>query len=163
MAEPVPPTAAAGQGDAPSLAINAQYVKDLSFENPRAPQVLGQGAGPPQVQVKVNVSARQIGEKLYESVLEINAEAKAGAETAFVVELSYGGLFTITGLTPEQLRPVLLIEGPRLLFPFAREIIATATQNGGFPPLLINPVDFLALYRQQAGPQAGATPPPPSA
>ena len=171
MADPASPTSASPSGappagaggapqDGPSLAVNAQYIKDFSFENPRAPQILGMLNQAPQVQVRVNVGARQIGEKFYEVVLDINSEAKIEAETAFVVELSYAGLFTVSGLPPDQLRPVLLIEGPRLLFPFAREIIATATRHGGFPPLLISPVDFVALYRQQpAQPETAAAPP----
>ena len=133
-----------------TFAINMQYVKDLSFENPRAPQVFANNQNAPQVQVNVDVGARQVGENVYEITLVLNAEAKAGEDTVFVVELTYAGLFTVPPLPQEQLRPLLLIECPRLLFPFARAIVADATRDGGFPPLMINPIDFAALYRRQA-------------
>jgi preprotein translocase subunit SecB len=133
-----------------TFAINMQYVKDLSFENPRAPQVFANSQNAPQVQVNVDVGARQVAETMYEITLVLNAEAKSGEETVFVVELTYAGLFTVPPLPQEQLRPLLLIECPRLLFPFARAIVADATRDGGFPPLMINPIDFAALYRRQA-------------
>lgn len=168
MADPspaAPPSTPAGSaGEAPTMAINLQYLKDLSFENPRAPQVFTQGGTQPQVQVGVDVGARQAGERMYEVNLSINAQAKQGDDTAFVIELVYAGLFTMTGFAQEQLGPVLLIECPRLLFPFARAIIANATRDGGFPPLMVNPIDFAALYRRQleeraaaAGPAAAGT------
>jgi preprotein translocase subunit SecB len=133
-----------------TFAINMQYVKDLSFENPRAPQVFANNQNAPQVQVNVDVGARQVGENVYEITLVLNAEAKAGEDTVFVVELNYAGIFTVPPLPQDQLRPLLLIECPRLLFPFARAIVAEATRDGGFPPLMINPIDFAALYRRQA-------------
>ena len=139
-----------------TFAINMQYVKDLSFENPRAPQVFAAGQGAPQVQVNVDVGAKQFGENVYEITLILNAQAKSGEDTVFVVELTYAGLFTVPPLPPEQLRPLLLIECPRLLFPFARAVVAEATRDGGFPPLMINPIDFSALYRRQA--EAAAAP-----
>lgn len=139
-----------------TFAINMQYVKDLSFENPRAPQVFAGSQTAPQVQVNVDVGARQVGENVYEITLVLNAEAKSGEDTVFVVELTYAGLFTVPPLPQEQLRPLLLIECPRLLFPFARAIVADATRDGGFPPLMINPIDFAALYRRQA--EAAAAP-----
>ena len=139
-----------------TFAVNMQYVKDLSFENPRAPQVFASSQNAPQVQVNVDVGARQVADQVYEITLVLNAEAKAGEETVFVVELTYAGLFTVPPLPQEQLRPLLLIECPRLLFPFARAIVADATRDGGFPPLMINPIDFAALYRRQA--EAAATP-----
>jgi len=132
-----------------TFAINMQYVKDLSFENPRAPQVFTSNQTAPQVQVNVDVGARQVGDNVYEITLVLNAEAKSGEDTVFVVELTYAGLFTVPQLPQEQLRPLLLIECPRLLFPFARAIVAEATRDGGFPPLMINPIDFAALYRRQ--------------
>ena len=135
------------------IVINAQYVKDFSFENPNAPQTLLPGQPAPQVSVGVDVRSQQVGETLYEVVLEMRCEAKIGENTAFLVELSYAGLFTITGLSDEHIKPVLLIEGPRLLFPFARAIIADATRDGGYPPLMINPIDFTDLYRRQAAGQ----------
>jgi preprotein translocase subunit SecB len=146
----MPADAAAERPTNLTFAINMQYVKDLSFENPRAPQVFTSNQSAPQVQVNVDVGARQVGENVYEITLVLNAEAKAGDDTVFVVELTYAGIFTVPPLPQEQLRPLLLIECPRLLFPFARAIVAEATRDGGFPPLMINPIDFAALYRRQA-------------
>ncbi len=162
---PAPPAAGPAPGQiAPgqiAIAINAQYLKDLSFENPRAPMSLAPGAGgaQPQVQVNVDVGARPLGQDLYEVTLAINAEAKTGVEVTFVVEVSYAGLFTVQGVPQDQLGAVLLIEGPRLLFPFARQIVADATSAGGFPPLLIAPIDFAQLYVRRAA-AAAATPSP---
>ena len=140
------------------IVINAQYVKDFSFENPNAPQTLLPGQPAPQVSVGVDVRSQQVGETLYEVVLEMRCEAKIGENTAFLVELSYAGLFTITGLSDEHIKPVLLIEGPRLLFPFARAILANVSREAGFPPLQVAPVDFVALYRQQQNEAAQAMP-----
>lgn len=131
------------------IVINAQYIKDVSFENPRAPKSLMPSKEPPQVSVDVNVNARKLGEPTYEVALTVRAEAKMGEEVAFIAELVYGGVFTLKDLPEETLRPVLLIECPRLLFPFARRVIADITRDGGFPPLLINPIDFAELYRRE--------------
>jgi preprotein translocase subunit SecB len=132
-----------------ALMVNAQYIKDLSFENPRAPGSLVATKEQPQVEVNVNVNARALRESLYEVALTVRVDAKVANETAFITELVYAGVFTITNLPEEHLRPVLLIECPRLLFPFARRIIGDVTRDGGFPPLLINPIDFAELYRRQ--------------
>lgn len=143
------PQAAGSRPTALPIVINAQYVKDLSFENPNAPQSLLPGQPAPQVAVNVDVKTRQIAENMFEVVLSLHAEAKNDDRVAFVVELAYGGLFSVQGLPAEHQRPVLMIEGPRLLFPFARSIIAEATRDGGFPPLLINPIDFAEMFRRQ--------------
>jgi preprotein translocase subunit SecB len=145
-----------GADQAPRLQINAQYVKDLSFENPNAPQSLVQQAAPPQIQVGVDVGARGYGEGRFEIELKINAEAKHDDKTAFVCELVYAGVFTLHNVDEQVTRMVCLIECPRMLFPFARRIIADATRDGGFPPLLLDPIDFAQLYRQQAEQQAPA-------
>lgn len=142
------PAPGVGQ-EQPQLTVVAQYIKDFSFENPRAPQVFSKLSSQPQVQVNVDVDARPLGTDLYEVSLVLNCEAKSGDERAFMAELDYAGLFTLKGFTREQLGPILLIECPRLLFPFAREVIATTVRNGGFPPLLLDPVDFVSLYRQK--------------
>ncbi len=107
-----------------------------------------------------DVSARGVGENTFEVVLNISAEAKLKGETAFLTELSYGGVFTLQDIPAEHVRPVLLIECPRLLFPFARNIVAEATRDGGFPPLLINPIDFAELYRRQFAQQQQQRPQP---
>jgi preprotein translocase subunit SecB len=133
----------------PQLFINAQYVKDLSFENPRAPQSLLQQKGQPEVSLDVDVKARNLAPDLFEVALTISAEAKAEGETAFIVQLTYCGVVSAQNATPEILNMMILIETPRLLFPFARNVIASATRDGGFPPLLINPIDFAALVRRE--------------
>jgi preprotein translocase subunit SecB len=140
----------------PQLFINAQYVKDLSFENPRAPQSLIQQKAQPEVSLDVDVKARNLAPELFEVALTISAEAKAEGETAFIVQLTYCGVISAQNTTPEILNAMILVETPRLLFPFARNVIASATRDGGFPPLLINPIDFAALVRREQE-KAGAT------
>ena len=152
-------TPAAGMDpSAIQIQINAQYTKDFSFENPNAPASLQPKEQQPNIAVNVDVSASRVGESdLYEVVLKINADAKRDAEQLFLAELTYAGLFTIKNVPQEQVTPLLLIECPRLLFPFARNILAESTRDGGFPPLLIQPVDFAAMFRQSAANQAAAT------
>jgi preprotein translocase subunit SecB len=131
-----------------SLAIGAQYIKDLSFENPRAPQSLMQPVQP-EVALNVDVKAQVLGNNVYESVLSIRAEAKHGNDPLFVVELAYGAVVTLQNVEQEAVPMALLVEAPRLVFPFARAIIAAATREGGFPPLFLNPIDFAELLRRQ--------------
>lgn len=144
------------------LNINAQYVKDISFENPNAPQILVRKEQP-KLNLSVDVRASKLGNDAYEVELLCRAEAKIGEDIAFIVELNYAGLFTLKVSDESTLQPLLLIECPRLLFPFARAIVANVTREGGFPPLSINPIDFVDLYRTQlqkaqaAGTPAGAT------
>lgn len=145
----------------PALAINAQYIKDLSFEAPATPQIFKELQNQqPNISVHVDVKAANIAPPAYEVILSIKAECKIADSTAFITELSYGGVFTVN--VPEQhLRPVLLIECPRMLFPFARQIVAMTTVNGGFLPLMLGPVDFAGLYqRQLQEQQADAAPSP---
>jgi len=138
------------------LIVNAQYIKDLSFENPRAPHSLLQQKEPPEVQLGVDVKAQALGQDVFEVVLSISAKANAGGDVVFVTELAYAAVVTIRN-TPQELVPtLLLVETPRLLFPFARTVIANATREGGFPPLLIHPIDFADLLRRQ---QAAAAAP----
>lgn len=146
------------------LHVLAQYVKDLSFENPNAPHSLMAGQPQPQVNIAVDVQARLAADDVYEVLLELRCEAKQTDKTAFLVELTYGGLFQLPNVPQEHHAPLLLIEGARLLFPFARSIVATATREGGFPPLMINPIDFVDLFRRraaQAQQQAGQPSEPP--
>jgi preprotein translocase subunit SecB len=159
-----PATSAPAEGaQALPIQVNTQYVKDLSFENPNAPQSLVPQATQPNIEVNVNVQARGLGPQVYEVVLSITCTAKHETMTAFIVEVAYAGVFTLTGVPAEHVHPLLLIECPRLLFPFARALVANATREGGFLPLLIQPIDFLDLYRRQAAQQggAGAIQPPP--
>jgi preprotein translocase subunit SecB len=134
------------------LIINAQYIKDLSFENPRAPQSLIQPTAQPEVAINVDVKARNLGPEVFEVVLTINVTARTQEEPVFLVELAYAAVVTVKD-TPEPVLPALiLVETPRLIFPFARAIIADATRDGGFPPLMINPIDFAELLRRQPPP-----------
>lgn len=133
----------------PSLNSLIQYSKDFSFENPRAPQSLGPQDKPPQISLQVNVAATPLTDTDFESVLTLEGKAEIAGETLFAFELTYAGVFRIQNVPNEHLHSVVMIECPRLLFPFARQIVADAVRNGGFPPLYIDPVDFNALYRQR--------------
>ncbi len=138
------------QGNAsPSLNILAQYIKDFSFENPGAPRSLQARDKAPAININVNVNANPLSDTDFDVVLSLNAEAKDGDKVVFVTELIYGGVFRISGFPQEHMLPVLFIECPRLLFPFARQIIADATRNGGFPPLMIDPIDFTQMFAQR--------------
>jgi preprotein translocase subunit SecB len=153
--------AAKGNGDAGAAApplgtdqpqqliVNAQYIKDFSFENPRAPQSLIQPTAAPEVAINVDVKARNLSPDVFEVVLTVNVNAQTQDEPVFLVELAYAAVVTMPH-APEAIVPaMILVETPRLLFPFARAIIANATRDGGFPPLMINPIDFAELLRQQ--------------
>ncbi len=140
----------------PQVSILTQYVKDFSFENPNAPQSL-QMAEQPRIEINVNVNAKRAGDDLYEVELKIEARATAGDQTSFVIDLLYGGLFGLRNLPEEALEPFLIVEAPRILFPFARRIVADATRDGGFPPLLLEPIDFGSLYLAQQQAQGAAT------
>lgn len=146
------PAAAAASGteaQTPPLTLTAQYVKDLSFENPDAPQSLGDLNPPPAIKVDVDVEAKSLGKRYFEAMIHVRATAERDDKTFFVVEVSYGGVCAVAENVPdEHVQPLVMIEGPRLLFPFARAVIADAVRDGGFPPLLINPIDFAALYQQ---------------
>jgi preprotein translocase subunit SecB len=132
-----------------TLLVNAQYIKDLSFENPRAPQSLAQQAAQPQVQLNVDVKAQTVAPDLFEVILTLSAQAKAQEDVVFVVELVYGALVTAKADDRNLLPILVLVETPRLMFPFARNIVASVTRDGGFPPLFINPIDFTELLRRQ--------------
>lgn len=131
------------------LIIHYQYIKDLSFEVPSAPGIFARiGQQQPKIDVRVSVDANSLAENQYEVVLQIAAKCEASDSVAFVLELSYAGLFGVN-VADELVRPMLLIECPRMLFPFARHIISNATRDGGFMPLVLGPVDFVRLYQQQ--------------
>ncbi len=139
---------------APQVGILTQYTKDLSFENPGAPASL-QMEGAPRIEINVNVNARRAGEDVYEVELKIDARAHNQDQVAFVVELLYAGLFALRNVPEEALEPFLIVEAPRILFPFARRVIADATRDGGFPPLMLEPIDFGSLYMAQQAAKAG--------
>ena len=155
---------AAGQGAVqplpePGFRILAQFARDFSFENPRAPESLRSGVGQPQIDMGVEMNARGRPDGLYEVDLKLSARATRGDEPVFHIELLYGGLFSIQGVPEAELEPVLLVECPRYLFPFARRLIADVTTEGGFPPFLVEPIDFQAVYltRKAAAQNPGGT------
>ena len=138
----------AGQADeGPIMSVITQYIKDISFENPNAPASLNPELPQPTVELGINVQARSLNEENYEIELRIQTTAKHEDETAFIVELVYGGLFLIKNFPPEALEMMCMIECPRLLFPFARRIISDVTRDGGFSPLQLDPIDFAGLFQ----------------
>jgi len=160
-----PPNPAPGNGSTegaspPSLRVLAQYLKDHSFENPKAPNSFLDTGEQPAIDVSVDVSGRALGNDQYEVELSVSAHAKRGGDVAFVVESTYAGAFEIKNVPAEQLEGIMLVECPRLLFPFLRQIIAETTTAGNFPPIMLDPLDFFAIYQQRkaqaaSAPQAG--------
>jgi preprotein translocase subunit SecB len=149
-----PPPEATG----PSLSVITQYIKDFSFENPNAPNSLLQQQQP-QISIQINVNPRQMSSTDFEVELKLEGKAELIGSILFAFDLNYGGVFRLANIPQENLGPLLMIECPRLLFPFAREIISSAIANGGFPPLLLHPIDFVGLYqRRLAEMQAGQQP-----
>jgi len=150
--------AQANQGQ-PSLNVLAQYVKDLSFENPNAPNSLQQHPQQPSINIQINVNARPLAASDFEVELKIEGRAQVQELFLFGFDLLYAGIFRIHNVPQDSVHALIMIECPRLLFPFARAIIADAVRNGGFPPLMIDPVDFVSLYRQRMEQQQPAPPP----
>ena len=162
---PLPPGAQPPPGAAPGigpLTLNIQYTKDLSFEVPGAPEIFATLREQPRVDIQLDVQARPLQENsgVFEVSLQVRADAKANLnnadQTCFIAELTYCGIFTVS-VPPEQVEPVLLVECPRLLFPFARNILADVTRDGGFPPVLLAPIDFVALWQSRRGGDAATT------
>jgi preprotein translocase subunit SecB len=138
------------QQSAPQLNVLAQYIKDFSFENPNAPRSLAPAQAQPGIQIQINVGVAQLAATDYEVSLKLEGKAESAEATLlFAFDLTYSGLFRIQNVPQEQIHPVVMIECPRLLFPFAREIVASSVRGGGFPPLMLDPVDFVALYQQR--------------
>ncbi len=142
-------TNGAGADNQPQLNVLAQYTKDFSFENPNAPRSLAPAEQGPNINIQVNVNARQLAEGEFEVSLALEGSAEAGSSVLFKFELDYAGIFRVRNIPPDDLQPIVMIECPRLLFPFARQIVADAIRNGGFPPLFVDPIDFVALYRNK--------------
>ncbi|MGN6059235.1 MAG: protein-export chaperone SecB [Sphingomicrobium sp.] len=165
MADQEPTTGGNGSGqnaDAPQVTILAQYIKDLSVENPSAPQVY-QWQVQPTLDVQFNINVQTAADDVHEVSLKIEVTARSDNGVHFVVDLSYAGLFGLRNVPAEALQPFLLVEAPRLIFPFARQIVSEAVSSSGFPPLLLDPIDFTAAYMAQlqaqqdgAAPAAGA-------
>jgi len=152
---------AAAQNTRPQMSLLAQYLKDASFESPNTPHSLAPGEPGPQIEVAVDIQAKPMGENRYEVALRTTATAKRGERTAFVAEVVYAAFFELRNFPMEHRQAICLTECPRLIFPFARRILADLTRDGGFPPLLIDPIDFTAMYQQQltsAAAQPAATP-----
>lgn len=150
------------EANALPITIHTQYVKDLSFENPNTPDSLRAGQQPPEMDVNIGMDARPLDDEalknLYEVILTLQAKAERGNDTVFVAEVSYGVVVSIEDNVPEgQHHPILLIEIPRFAFPFARQVLAEVTSMGGYPPLLLNPVDFQALYMERFREEIEAT------
>jgi preprotein translocase subunit SecB len=179
MSETTTPPQPGGQPQTPPLVVNIQYVKDLSFEVPGAPQIYSQLHAQPQVNINLDVQARRVqeGQNVFEVSLVIRAEAHEAAApaggqapgngqaapvppTVFVAELTYAGVFTLSGLPENAIEPVLLVECPRILFPFARNILSDVTRDGGFPPVLLQPIDFVALWQARRAQAQPGTPVP---
>jgi preprotein translocase subunit SecB len=139
----------------PSIQVRVvgQYIKDLSFENPNVRKMLEGPGEKPALRVEVNVNATKLADKMFESAILFKAEAASGAGVIYDLELAYAGLFEVQNLPEQSLEPFLLINCPSLLFPFLRRLVADLTREGGFPPLLLDPIDFAALFmqRQQQG------------
>lgn len=139
------------------LMIHSHYIKDLSFESPKAPAIFTRMRDKPDIKVSINVGLRQLSEKLFETVLKIEINAKAGEETAFVIELDLAAVSSVhESVTPEERDVLLHVEVPRHLFPFARNMVAEISRDGGFPPLLINPIDFARLRAQRQAASAAS-------
>ena len=150
----------AKQDDEPTanrqIVVHAQYIKDLSFENPNAPEILMESPNQPDVEITVNVGARPLGDAQYEVMLNLGAKAKADDKALFLVDLTYAGIVSCPGTAAADVNPMVMIEAPRLLFPFARAIVSDVTRDGGFMPLNIQPVDFVAVYQHNLAKQQEA-------
>jgi len=150
---PPPGAAPNQQQQLPQLNVLGQYVKDFSFENPNAPRSLAPSQEQPQLNVQINVGVAQLAATDYEVTLKLEGKAESQGMVLFAFDLTFSGMFRIQNVPQEHVQPMVMIECPRLLFPFAREIVATAVRNGGYAPFLLDPVDFVSLYHQRMAQQ----------
>src|SRR5947208_6433593 len=157
-----PPPSPSAQQSTGQLTVRCQYIKDFSFENPNAPRSLTPPQTQPAINIQINVSAQQLAQTDYEISLKLEGKAESAGTILFAFDLTFAGVFRVQNVPAETLQPIVMIECPRLLFPFAREIVATSVRNGGFPPLLLDPVDFVALYQQRAAQMQSPQPTTPS-
>ncbi len=148
--------AAPNPGPGPMLQVLAQYTKDQSFENPNAPDSLRSDAGAPQINIQIEIGRQMMADDTVEVTLILKADARREDQVAFIAELEYAGLFAFQNVNAEEIQPVIMIECPRLLFPFARQILAEMTQNGGFPPIMLEPPDFAGMFREEMMRRASA-------
>jgi preprotein translocase subunit SecB len=147
------------EAGSPNLSVMVQYIKDFSFENPNAPNSLMQQQQQPQIGIQINVNPRQLAPNDFEVELKLEGKAELTGNVLFAFDLNYAGVFRMTNIPQENLGPLLMIECPRLLFPFAREIISAAIANGGFPPLMLHPIDFVGLYQRRLAETGGGQQP----
>lgn len=133
----------------PMLQVLVQYVKDASFENPNAPESLRGGLDAPAININIEIGRQMMADDTVEVVLMLKCEARREDSVAFLAEIEYAGVFAFQGIGVEEVQPLIMIECPRLLFPFARQIMAEMTQNGGFPPIMLDPPDFAAMFRDE--------------
>lgn len=138
----------AKDGGAPSFGVKGQYIKDLSFENPHAPHSLLATNAKPAIDVNVDLKVQTLQENIYEMTMHISAKASADGNTMFLIELAYAGIFQVANIPEDRLQHILLVDCPFVLFPFARRVISDVTRDGGFPPLMLDPIDFHSLYLQ---------------
>ena len=137
------------QNSAPRFTVRGQYIKDLSFESPEAPASLMPKKAPPKISVNIDLGAQKLNDNLYESAIKATIKAQSEETTLFVVELEYAGLFELANIPEERIEPMLFIDCPFVIFPFARRVIADTVRDGGFPPLMLEPVDFHQLYARR--------------
>jgi len=147
--QPTQPTNEQNAPARPSMALRAQYTKDVSFENPRAPQSLFSLDAAPAMEVNVNLGAQRLDQNVFELVIQVNARAVHEKTTIFLIDLAYAGVLEMQNVPEEALEQLVFVQGAFLLFPYARRVISDLTRDGGFPPLQLEPIDFLALYSQQ--------------
>src|SRR5260370_29073535 len=158
-----PGNGGATQGPGPQpgqaqLSVLGQYIKDFSFENTNAARSLAPSQTQPAINIQINVGVGQLAQTDYEITLKLEGKAESAGTVLFAFDLTFAGVFRVQNVPAETLQPLIMIECPRLLFPFAREIVATSVRNGGFPPLLLDPVAFVALYRQRTAQMQAAQP-----
>lgn len=133
----------------PALTVNAQYLKDATFENPNPINSFQHSDSSPEINVSIDIKLDKINDKTYEVCLHIATVAERGQDKLFVAEIDYAGIFTLGNVPDDAVQPILMIECPRMLFPYARQVIANLTREGGYPALSLNPIDFVEMYRQQ--------------
>lgn len=144
--------------NSPSFTIKGQYVKDISFESPNAPQSLFASNATPKIEVNVEIKAQKLQESIFETTLHITARSTSDGNALFLADIAYAGIFEINNIPEEHIEPLVMIDCPFVLFPFARRVISDLTRDGGFPPLMLDPIDFHSLYMQnKARMQAGST------
>jgi len=148
------PPGAGDQSQGGTFRVATQYVKDISFENPNAPSSLASGLPQPAIDILVDVIPKQIAREQFEVTLQMTAKATRGETVVFIIEVMYAGLFNISGVPENALQPLLMIEAPRFLFPFARRVVSDITRDGGFPPLALDYMDFSQIYQQQLAKRA---------